>query len=77
MADESAGTEAVEAPVQPTVEEVEANTLQVGDEVWIPNSRKPQAIDSIVPNAASITLYVGDAQWVVNPATVVRKVVKA
>lgn len=60
-----------------TVEEVLASELVVGDEVWIPNSRKPQAIDSITTEEDRVVLIVGDATWQTRASFTVRRVAKA
>lgn len=58
---------------------VTADSLEIGDEVWIPNSRNAQPITAILSDPgdentpATIRLSVGDASWVVAPTHEIRK----
>lgn len=64
--------------MRPEVEVVAASGLSMGDEIWIPNSRKAQAIEQIMKTTANgeetISLVVGDATWVVSPDQEIRRV---
>lgn len=58
--------------------EVEAQTLQVGDEIYMPNSRHPQAVTAIdrADGADEMRIRCDDAQVMVGLTWKIRKVEK-
>ena len=57
-------------------EEIEATEIEPGNEVFFPNSRLPQKIDSVVQGAGGTTLISGDAQWLIGAGIKVKRLVQ-
>jgi hypothetical protein len=54
-------------------ERVMAKTLELGDEIWIPNSRHAQAIEQIFKTDQFVIVTCGDAQWNTTPDHMIRR----
>lgn len=57
-----------------TEEMVEVSTLEVGNKVWIPNSRHSQAIIAVEEDGrGNVRLKFPSTTWVLTPTTQIRK----
>lgn len=57
-------------------EAVAASEIEVGDDVFFPNSRKPQTVEGILAESNLIHLSIPETTWKIAPDFQVRRVVK-
>lgn len=56
-----------------TTTKIKASEVNIGDKIHFPNSRKPQAVETIEQQGDNINFVAGDAKWLVPADWDIRK----